>query len=169
MSAADPIVVVDSDPSWAQEFERLSAPIREVVRGLGAVVEHVGSTAVPGLAAKPIIDLDVVVPVPDAVAPAIEQLISLGYRHEGDLGICGREALHWPANTARHHTYIVVDGSPPHRDHVDFREALLADAETAAEYAELKRSLAREHRDDRAAYLEGKSVFIARVLARARA
>jgi GrpB-like predicted nucleotidyltransferase (UPF0157 family) len=93
----------------------------------------------------------------------------LGYRHEGDLGITGREAFAWPAGAVRHHLYLVVAGNPPHRDHVDFRDALRADRALVAEYGALKRRLAVEHRDDRAGYVEAKAEFIVGVLTEVRA
>jgi GrpB-like predicted nucleotidyltransferase (UPF0157 family) len=164
----DPVVVDEPDPDWPAQFAALAAPIRAAVDDLGAVVEHVGSTAVPGLAAKPVIDLDVVVWSADVVPAAIARLQALGYAHAGDLGITGREAFDWPPDVARHHLYLVVAGSTPHRDHVDFRDALLADPVAAAEYAALKRRLAAEHRNDRDAYVVGKTTFVRGVLARAR-
>jgi GrpB-like predicted nucleotidyltransferase (UPF0157 family) len=159
--------VGEYDPSWPALFEALAAPVREAVDDLGAGVEHVGSTAVPGLAAKPVIDIDVVVPSPDDVPGAIERLGALGYVHEGDTGIAGREAFLWPPGAVRHHLYVVVAGSAPHLDHVRFRDHLRAHPEAAAEYAALKRNLALAHRADRDAYTDAKAGFVAAVLTRA--
>ena len=127
-------------------------------------MEHVGSTAVPGLAAKPVIDIDVVVRSPEDVLASIERLCALGYKHEGDKGIPGREAFLWPAGAVRHHIYVVVAGSAPQVDHLHFRDHLRAHPDTAAEYAAVKRELARRHANDRVAYTDAKSDFIARVL-----
>jgi GrpB-like predicted nucleotidyltransferase (UPF0157 family) len=78
------------------------------VADLDAQVEHVGSTSVPGLAAKPIIDVDVVVASADDVPAAIERLRSRGYVYQGDKGIKGREAFLWPRGARPHHLYVVV-------------------------------------------------------------
>jgi GrpB-like predicted nucleotidyltransferase (UPF0157 family) len=158
---------VEYDPAWPAVFEALAAPVRDAVDNLGAEVEHVGSTAVPGLAAKPVIDMDVVVASPDDVPAAIELLSALGYVHEGDEGISGREAFRWPPGAARHHLYVVVAGSAPHLDHIRFRDHLRADPEAAAEYAALKRELALRHRADRDAYTDAKADYVATVLTRA--
>jgi GrpB-like predicted nucleotidyltransferase (UPF0157 family) len=158
---------VDYDPAWPAVFEALAAPVRDAVDDLGADVEHVGSTAVPGLAAKPVIDIDVVVRSPDDVPAAIERLGALGYVHEGDGGVAGREAFLWPPGSVRHHLYVVVAGSAPHVDHIRFRDHLRAHPEAAAEYAALKRQLAREHRTDRDAYTDAKAGFVAAALTRA--
>jgi GrpB-like predicted nucleotidyltransferase (UPF0157 family) len=163
-SVREPLVVVDYDPSWPETFERLARPVRDSLADLGAEIEHVGSTAVPGLAAKPIIDIDVVVPSAAEVPAAIERLRGLGYVYQGDKGVPGREALLWPPGSPRHHLYVVVAGSEPHAAHLAFRDRLRADPETAARYAELKRDLAERHHRDRIAYGEGKNDFVAAVL-----
>jgi len=76
---SDPIVVVDYDPAWPALFAALRAPVAAALGVLTVAVEHVGSTAVPGLAAKPIIDLDVAIPSVSALDTAIERLVALGY------------------------------------------------------------------------------------------
>jgi GrpB-like predicted nucleotidyltransferase (UPF0157 family) len=167
-STRDPIVVVDPDPAWPSRFEALAEPVRAVVADLGAAVEHVGSTAVPGLAAKPVIDIDVVVRRAADVPEAIERLRGLRYVYQGDKGIPGREAFLSPPGRPPHHLYVVVAGSRPHADHVAFRDHLRAHPETAAEYAQLKRALAERYGRDAAAYTDAKSAFIARALSVAR-
>ena len=89
-------------------FERLRDRLDAALAGVTHVTEHVGSTAVRGLAAKPIIDVDVVVADETAVDPAIKALAASGWQHEGDLGIKGREAFLPPADAAYHHLYLVV-------------------------------------------------------------
>jgi GrpB-like predicted nucleotidyltransferase (UPF0157 family) len=120
------IVVTDYDPDWPFLFEEFARPVREAVADLGAQIEHVGSTSVPGLAAKPIIDMDVVVGSADEVRGAIERLSSIGYVHQGNNGIAGREAFMWPSGAQPHHLYVVVEGSQPHLDHIEFRNYLRA-------------------------------------------
>lgn len=161
-----PFVVVDYDEAWPALFEELARPVREAVADLGAEVEHVGSTAVPGLAAKPIVDLDVVVHSGEDVPAAIERLRGLGYVNQGDKGIPGREAFLWPPGTTPHHLYVVVAGSEPLVAHLAFRDHLRTHPEVAAEYGALKRRLAEQHRDDRLGYTAAKSEFVLGVLAR---
>jgi GrpB-like predicted nucleotidyltransferase (UPF0157 family) len=156
-----PIVIADPDPGWPALFERLAAPVRAALAGLGARVDHVGSTAVPGLAAKPIVDMDVVVISRDDVPEAIERLRALGYVYQGDKGIAGREAFLPPRGAPEHHLYVVVGGSRPHADHTRFRDHLRRHPEVAAAYAACKRDLAARHGADRVAYTEAKTAFIA--------
>jgi GrpB-like predicted nucleotidyltransferase (UPF0157 family) len=164
-----PAVVVAYDPRWPAVFEVLKARADAALAGIAHVTEHVGSTAVPGLDAKPIIDIDVVVPAPGPVGPAVDALIRAGWDHEGDLGIAGREAFAPPAGLAYHHLYVVVAGSKPHRDHVDLRDYLRAHPGEAASYARLKHSLADLLLTDRVAYTDGKAELITEFLRRARA
>jgi GrpB-like predicted nucleotidyltransferase (UPF0157 family) len=159
----DAIAVVDYDPTWSDRFTALASRIRPVLEGILLRVEHIGSTAVPGLAAKPIIDLDVVVQRA-TVMEAIRRLGIIGYVHEGDLGIAGREAFLSPAGEPKHHLYVLEEGSLELQRHLDFRDALRADSTLRDRYAALKRSLADQHPHDRAAYTEAKSAFITAVL-----
>ena len=159
----EPILITAYDPSWPGVFEALRVRAAEALGPLVLAIEHVGSTAVPGLAAKPIVDLDVVVCAADVPA-AIRALERLGYRHEGNLGIEGREAFVWPAGTPRHHLYVCPAGSPELARHLAFRDRLRADPEVACAYAKLKRELATAYHHDRGAYTEAKSAFIQSVL-----
>ena len=163
-----PAVVADYDPAWPRVFERLRDRLDAALAGVPHVTEHVGSTAVPGLAAKPIIDVDVVVADQSVVGPAVKALAAAGWQHEGDLGIKGRGAFLPPADAAYHHLYLVVAGSPPHRDHTDLRDFLRAHPVHAARYAALKRQLAVVLETDRGAYVRGKKDMIAEFLRMAR-
>lgn len=163
------VEVVAYDGRWPELFEGVRAAIAPAVAELGAVVEHVGSTSVVGLAAKPIIDVDVVVRTASDVASAIAVLEGLGYRHRGDQGVPRREAFEAPPGV-EHHLYVVVAGSGPHRDHVDLRDYLRARPERAAEYGRLKFEIAAEYLPyDRVGYTEAKGPWIARALQEARA
>jgi len=164
-TSRSPIVIAGYDAGWPALFERLAEPVRAVVADLGARVDHVGSTAVPGLAAKPVIDMDVVVPSAADVPETIERLRGLGYVYQGDKGIRGREAFLWPPTTPVHHLYVVVDGSDPHTDHVRFRDHLREHPDAAREYAALKRELAQRYGMDRLRYTEAKTAFVGRTLA----
>jgi GrpB-like predicted nucleotidyltransferase (UPF0157 family) len=141
-----------------------------VVTALGDLVisvEHVGSTAVPGLAAKPIIDTDVVVPAVADIPEAIRRLAILGYVHRGDLGIAGREAFTSPAGKPRHHLYVCALDSEELRRHRSFRDHLLTHPDDARAYAALKKAAASRFAEDRVAYNEAKTRFVEAVLQRA--
>lgn len=163
-----PAVVTDYDPSWPTAFERIRSRVEPAVSDLHAHLEHVGSTAVPGLAAKPIIDVDVVVQDVTHVRLVIELLREIGYVHQGDLGVTGREAFHPPPQGPYHHLYVVVEGSPPYRDHVDLRDYLCRHPHEARRYSLRKREIAHLLAIDREAYVRGKSEIIEQMLARAR-
>ena len=169
MHNQDPIEIRDYDPGWPAMFEQFAARARAVIGPSVLRVEHVGSTAVPGLAAKPVIDLDVVLAAQSDLPKAIRRLESLGYQHEGDLGIEGREALRCPPGEPRHHLYVMVEGAPELTRHLAFRDALCRDSTLREQYMLLKRSLAARHPNERDAYSDGKSEFINTVLAQSQA
>jgi GrpB-like predicted nucleotidyltransferase (UPF0157 family) len=163
-----PADVVEHDPRWPLWFEEIRARLTPYLAGLPHAVEHVGSTAVPGLAAKPIIDVDIVVPSVDLVPAVIAQRESAGYRHEGDLGITGREAFALPPDAVHyHHLYVVVEGNDAHQDHVLLRDHLRANAADRERYAARKRELAHLLTTDRTAYVSGKGALVAELIAKA--
>ena len=165
---AEPVVVVPYDPAWVTAFELLRDRIAPILGELAVGIEHVGSTAVPGLDAKPIVDVDVVIRHAEDLDEVAARLAMLGYTRLGDLGILGREAFRAIAELPRHHLYVCAAGSSPLQAHLTLRDALRADPELAAAYAALKRELAERYRDDRDSYTEGKSAFITAVMLRER-
>ncbi|HLW84975.1 MAG TPA: GrpB family protein [Candidatus Sulfotelmatobacter sp.] len=162
-----PVIVVDYDPRWPAQFEALWRRIGGALGDLAAAIEHVGGTAVPGLAAKPVIDIDVLLWSSGGLPEAIERLAALGYVHEGDLGIAGREAFRQPPDQPAHHLYVCIPDSEEYRRHLAFRDYLRAHPESVSSYAELKRGLARQYRDDREKYVSGKDEFVNEILRRA--
>jgi GrpB-like predicted nucleotidyltransferase (UPF0157 family) len=100
------IVVVDYDPTWPATFDDLRARVWPIVGDFALAIEHLGSTSVPGLAAKPVIDMAVVVPSVDDISLAIARLATLRYVHRGNLGIEGREAFRSPVELPAHHLYL---------------------------------------------------------------
>ena len=154
--------------SWPQTYRYLAARISGALT-VQHRLEHVGSTAVPGLAAKPIIDIDlVVVGAAAEVGQAIAELALLGYGHKGDLGIVGREAFDPPEGVAYHHLYVVVAGSLPLRDHLDLRDFLRAHPAQAQRYGEEKVRLAPLLLTDREAYGSAKQPLVEELTALAR-
>jgi GrpB-like predicted nucleotidyltransferase (UPF0157 family) len=154
------------DPQWPVLFSELHDRIWPTLRDVALAVEHVGSTAVPGLAAKPVIDLDVVVASRREVPLAIARLADLGYEHRGNLGIEDREAFVTPAALPAHHLYVCPHDSVALRNHLVLRDHLRSHPSDAAAYGQLKIHLAQQFPDDIAAYVEGKTEFILSILAR---
>jgi GrpB-like predicted nucleotidyltransferase (UPF0157 family) len=105
------VIVLDYDEDWPRRFEELRARIWPVVADIAFRIEHVGSTSVAGLAAKPIIDMTIVVAGREHVPRAIERLATIGYRHLGDLGIEDREAFEHPRDLPRHNLYVCPEGT----------------------------------------------------------
>jgi GrpB-like predicted nucleotidyltransferase (UPF0157 family) len=158
------IVVVDNDPKWPETFEQLRSTIWPLVRDVATAVEHVGSTSVPGLAAKPIIDISVVVPAQSDVPAAIERLSTLGYVHQGNLGVEGREAFTSPSTAPLHHLYLCPSDSLALANHLAVRNYLRAHPGIAGEYGRLKKELAARFAEDIDGYVEGKTDMLLRIL-----
>jgi GrpB-like predicted nucleotidyltransferase (UPF0157 family) len=161
--SSGPIVLGDYDPAWPVLFEREAERIREALGDRALAVEHTGSTSVPGLAAKPIVDVMVGVEGLEQSVPARPVAESVGY--------CWApyrpEVFHWfckPSPARRtHHLILVPVDHPTFAARLAFRDALREDASLAAEYEALKRELAGRHRFDREAYTNAKSDFVVRM------
>ena len=130
-------------------------------------IQHVGSTSVPGLAAKPVLDIDIIIDSQEKLLPVIEKLAELSYSHIGDLGIEGREVF---KNTTGgvdfpHNLYVCVQGAASLENHLRFRDYLRLNPEAAMEYGLLKKELAAKFPHDIDAYIDGKTDFITNVLA----
>lgn len=162
-----PVIIEDYDPLWPERFEILRARSSTALGPLAAAIEHIGSTAVPGLAAKPIIDLDILLRSDADMTPAIAALASLGYEHHGDLGIPGRETFRAPRSNFPQHVYVCLPSSREYTRHVAFRDHLRTHPEDATAYADLKRTLAAHSSADRDVYTRGKTEFVEGILRRA--
>jgi GrpB-like predicted nucleotidyltransferase (UPF0157 family) len=135
------IPVVEYDPAWPERFEQLRQEYTEAMTAAGVrlvAIEHVGSTSVPGLAAKPIIDCDIVVAARDVDA-ASQTLTDLRFKPLGELGIPLRWAFKEPQRLAGTNTYVVVEGSLSLRNHLAVRDTLRTDANLREQYAAVKR------------------------------
>jgi GrpB-like predicted nucleotidyltransferase (UPF0157 family) len=160
------VEVVTYNAAWPVHFTRMRQALEAALGGVEIrSIEHVGSTSVPGLAAKPVLDIDVVVPR-GQLGAAISALVAAGYEHRGDLGIPDRHAMRAPSGGIRRNVYVVVEGSLALRNHLAVRGALRTDATLRRRYGALKRQLARDvdHIDD---YVEGKSGLLTEILTRA--
>ena len=160
----NPIVVVEYDPGWVETFERLRSQIWPAVSDVAAAIEHVGSTSVPGLAAKPIVDITVVVPTAADVPVGIARIATLGYVHSGNLGVEGREAFSTPGGMPRHHLYLCPSDSLALANHLAVRDHLRGHPDAARDYGDLKKDLARRYAANIDGYTEGKTDTILRIL-----
>lgn len=157
------VEVVEWSPRWAEQFDDVAEVLRAALADVpSASVEHVGSTSVPGLAAKPILDIDVVVDGADVPA-AVAALESVGYTHRGDLGVTGREAFFAP-DEPRRHVYVCAAGTTNVRNHLAVRDVLREHADLRDAYAAVKLALAADPAMDIDTYLAGKSAVLQQVL-----
>jgi GrpB-like predicted nucleotidyltransferase (UPF0157 family) len=167
------IIIAPYDPAWPVQFAAEAERIRQVFGTLALRIEHVGSTSVPGLAAKPVIDIQVSVPWLEPLNSHRTRLTDLGYTHfplgEFDLvyPFFKRPAA-WPSS---HHVHLCVSGSEQERNHLAFRDYLRRHPATAAEYVGLKRTLAAVHdglsMESQERYSLAKTEFVRSVLRRA--
>lgn len=165
----DPIEVVDYDPLWPEQFAHLAGRVRAAFAEAPLIaVEHIGSTSVAGLAAKPIIDIGVVVPSSSDAPDAIARLATLGYVHQANLGIAGHEAFRSPADGPRHRLCVYPQNiSVLLREQLAFRDYLRTHPDEADQYGALKKELAARFSSDHVGYTEAKTSFVRSVLARA--
>jgi GrpB-like predicted nucleotidyltransferase (UPF0157 family) len=159
------IQVVEYDPAWAERFEALRSEYSEALSVAGVpvvAIEHVGSTSVPGLAAKPVIDCDIIVEEAHVEA-ASAVLLSLGFAPLGELGIPQRWAFDEPERLAGTNTYVIVAGSLSLQNHLAVRDVLRADRQLRDEYGEVKKRVGAEAADIYA-YGAGKNAMVQRIL-----
>ena len=162
------ISVVEYDPRWPGRFEQLRREYAAAMAAAGVpvlAIEHVGSTSVQGLAAKPIIDCDIVVAAQD-VAAASQVLTALGFRPLGELGIPLRWAFKEPERLAGTNTYVVVAGGLSLRNHLAVRDVLRARADLREQYAAVKRQVGAVAASIEE-YGRGKNAMIQEILAAA--
>lgn len=162
-----PIILVPYQERWPEQFRQLRDQLDDALGLLSERIEHVGSTAVPGLWAKPIIDIDIVISTETAFGLVQSSLAGIGYDYHGDQGVIGRDAFDLRrsgATVPEHHLYVCRANSIELRRHIAFRDYLLTHPDRAKEYSRLKRNLAATYRSDRNAYTDAKDEFIATVL-----
>ncbi|MFD4958097.1 GrpB family protein [Microbacterium sp. NPDC058389] len=158
------ITVVPYSNEWPAVFAEVASDLARSLSGVRVVaIEHVGSTSVPGLAAKPVIDIDVIVEREDVDA-AIAALVASGYTHRGDLGVTDRESLAEP-DAPRRNVYVCVAGTLHVRNHLAVRDVLRRRPDLRDRYGAVKTALAQQPDLDIDAYLAGKSPVLQIVLA----
>ncbi len=162
-----PIIIEDYDPEWPQQFDAIRSRIASVLGTFAAAIEHIGSTAVPGLPAKPIIDIDILLKSANDLPRVIAKLAAIGYQHQGILGVPGRDAFKAPEHDIHHHLYVCSTPGTEFFRHIAFRDYLRTHPKDAEDYARLKRSLAGKFSVDRETYTQAKADFIQEILRRA--
>jgi GrpB-like predicted nucleotidyltransferase (UPF0157 family) len=163
-----PVILEEYDYSWPSKFEDEKAHLMSIIgKWHYGSIEHVGSTAVPDMVAKPVIDVMFGVKNLAESKPAIEILVANGYEYWPYKG----DVMHWfckPSDAFRtHHLHLVPFESPLWQERIKFRNLLRSDSAIASQYASLKRELATTYKEDREAYTEKKWPFIQQVLQRA--
>ena len=158
--------VVDHDPSWSALFAKERESLHRTLGDLAADVQHVGSTAVPGLPAKPILDIALAVRVLDLVPHIVEQLTRIGYIYRGDGGDDGghlfiRES---EPDIRTVHVHVVEQSTTQWKNYLLFRELLRDDTNVRKRYTDIKKDLAKRFCDDRKSYTAAKDEFIQGVL-----
>ena len=168
------IVVENYNAQWAITFQAFKAIYQNLLGDLALSIEHVGSTSVVGLAAKPIIDMDIVVRNEADLQAVLQKMSLLGYRHLGDFGIKNREVLKGISDKVpidgsnkiwqKHHLYVCIEGVSSLDNHLKFRNYLRQHPQKAQEYGELKQRLAQQFTYDIDEYIAHKTPFITAVL-----
>ena len=155
------VIVVPYDPLWITEFEKLRSFLVSVLGASIVEIHHVGSTSVEGLAAKPILDIDIEIKSLDDFDTIKEKLALVGYRHEGDLDIPGREAFKYDTTSfMAHHLYVCASDALELKRHLAFRNHLRTHPNDRDAYGEIKLNAARNHPTDIDAYMREKSAII---------
>lgn len=161
------IVVVPYDPQWPEAFEQIKNELWPAVKDIAHTIEHVGSTSIKGLYAKPIIDMNIVIDR-GALPAIIERLAALGYQHEGERGIPDRDAFRYQdkPHLMPHHLYVCPADSAEHLRQVAFRDYLRTHPEAREMYSQIKLEMAEKHPHDIGAYIDGKEPVVMEIYRR---
>lgn len=161
--ASGEVRLAEYDDRWPALFERERSRILAWCGRLPLTLEHVGGTSIPGMCAKPVIDIAVGIPRASAIHDCIVALVRAGYEHRGERGVPGRHYFRRGEPRA-YHLHVVEEDGSLWRDYLAFRDCLRADADAARAFAHVKRALAAQFPHDREAYLAAKSPQVRDVL-----
>jgi len=164
---SDPIVIVPYDPEWPKRFAELGHRLRGALGDAALRIDHIGSTAVPGLDAKPIVDIQISVASFEPLDACRLPLERAGYVFRADNADRTKRYFRERPGDRRTHIHVRCAGSWSEQAGLLFRDYVRAHPDDAAQYAELKRALAGKHREDRVEYTDAKAPFIWDVLMRA--
>ena len=156
------VIVVPYDEAWESDFDKIKNELYHALGDLIVGIEHVGSTSVKGLSAKPCIDIDIVINDYSVFNAVVSRLNSIGYIHEGDLGIKDREAFKYSdkPHLQKHHLYVCPKYSEELHRHITFRDFLRNTPEAVKKYSAVKETAARLFPEDIDKYIEYKSPCI---------
>ena len=167
----DEVVIAAYDPAWPEVFAGEAQAIRQALRAVLVGIEHVGSTAVPGLPARPVIDIQAVVQTLAEAQAAVPALADLRYEQGVFARDPQRRLLFKEFNAEgrlSHHLHVYAPDHPAHLEHLLFRDYLRLHPEEARRYCELKQKLAQQYRQERVAYSHAKREYVEAVLEKAR-
>ena len=166
----DPLVIADYDPAWPDDYARERELVAGALGALAVGIEHIGSTSIPGLGARRVIDILVGLRRMQVADEATQRLAAIGYEYVDTYDEGRRVSLaKGDAHLLHEHLHLVVHGSPQWEEPLLFRDSLRAHPEVAAAYGDLKRKLACRIRAEGGDYIEAKGPFVRSVLERARA
>lgn len=155
------IIVVDYNPAWKNDYLIEEKLVKHVLKQNCVAIYHIGSTAVPGLAAKPIIDILTVVKSLESVDKVSNAFEEMGYAYLGEFGIAGRRYLRKGGDERTHQIHILDETDRFNVDrHIAFRDYMSTHSEDRAKYSELKKELARKYPYDIESYCDGKAAFV---------
>ena len=156
------VVVVPYDEAWKNAFEKIKNEMEAEIGDLIIGIEHVGSTSVEGMSAKPCIDIDVIIKDYSVFDELVRKLAAIGYIHEGDLGIKDREAFKYTdkSHLMTHHLYVCPRDSEELHRHIVFRDFLCKNSEAVEKYSQVKETAAKLFPDSIDQYIEYKSPCI---------
>jgi GrpB-like predicted nucleotidyltransferase (UPF0157 family) len=158
--------LIEYNPRWPELFVAEAKRIRDHCGASALRLEHIGGTSIPGMWAKPIVDILAGRPHAAAIQDYVSALARAGYEHRGERGVLGREYFR-RGEPRSYHLHLVEEGGPLWRDYLAFRDHLRSHPEAAGHFAILKRQLAARFPRDREAYLAAKSAFVEKVLLQA--
>jgi len=163
----EPVELVPHDARWRELFEAERSRLLRLFPAVFIAIEHIGSTAVPALAAKPVIDMLGGVASMAAADALVAALCEHGYATSAEFNATlfdRRWLMRASGGRRTHHLHLVVHGGREWRERLAFRDALRADATLARRYLALKQRLALEHRTDRETYTQAKAEFVRSVV-----
>lgn len=161
------VVLEPFNPGWASDFLKIKSELIEALKAVSyQSIEHVGSTSVPGLVAKPIIDIDIIV-ARQKVQDAISACKAIGYEYNGEWGVPDRHALRAPSKSPVRNLYVCVEGCFALRNHLAVRDILKLDESLRKEYAAVKVQLAGQELSNIDEYCEGKNEIVRKILEKA--
>ena len=158
--------LLEHSSAWAEAYANERDRIHGALRHRVLNIEHIGSTAIAGICAKPIIDIAIAVPDLSLADEFSPDMANIGYEDAGDGGLPGQRIFGRGLRLRTHLVHVVTAGGRDWQNYLTFREALRTDDELARAYDQLKRSLAAEFPNDRRSYTSAKGKFVERVLAR---